>query len=313
MSWLMSNSSCEVGLLSLIGSGFQFGVNRFETEYLRKCAFWQRLQAGMYGACVSLEIGVGSLGSPLEWTPLLHPYPTPPQLRDLQYRGRKHWPDAKENISVALARTWSWVSWAHTHASEHNTYASTDIHTHTHNKKIKRRPDEYLTWVEKWADFIPLNIKTNFINDFWNIISSLMWNRTQAVEMKRKPPIASYKVVFRVLQTGNFSFWGPKSAWEDLDTITQVKSHISRKRDFLKGDFPCQTFYSAHIREEEKRPLIATIFTIEQTTWKSNEKKLPLVQFSLKEQFSRQSDIKGVVDSKHAHSLIIQSLVTTGG
>lgn len=35
----VSYSSYEVGLLSLIGCGFEFGVNRFEKEYLRKCAF----------------------------------------------------------------------------------------------------------------------------------------------------------------------------------------------------------------------------------------------------------------------------------
>lgn len=72
---VMSNvtSSYEVGLFSLIGCRFQFGVNRFEKEYLRKCAFWQRLQAGMYVAHVSLEIDIESLGSPLECTPLLLP------------------------------------------------------------------------------------------------------------------------------------------------------------------------------------------------------------------------------------------------
>lgn len=45
-------------------------------------------------------------------------------------------------------------------------------------------------------------------------------------------------------------FWGPKSAWEHLDTITQVKSHIKRKRTFLKRCFQLLGFFSAHIREK---------------------------------------------------------------
>lgn len=149
MSCLMSNNSCEVGLLSLIGSGFQFGVNRFEKEYLRKCAFWQRLQAGMYGAHVSLEIGVKSLGSPLECTPLPHPPPTPLQLHDLRYRGRERRPDAKENIHVTLPRTWAWVSWAHTNASKHSSHTFPDTRMHPYKQKRKRRPDDCLKWVGK--------------------------------------------------------------------------------------------------------------------------------------------------------------------
>lgn len=70
-------------------------------------------------------------------------------------------------------------------------------------------------------------------------------------------------------------FWGPKSAWEHLDTIKQVKSHIKRKRTFLKRCFQLSGFFSAHIREkgEKNGPVIATIFTTEQTTWKSSKGK----------------------------------------
>lgn len=126
MSCLMLTSPYEVGLPGLIGCGFQFGVNRFEKEYLRKCAFWQRLQAGMYVAHVSLEIDVESLGSPLECTPLLSPptatVPTP--LHDSQYQGRPHRPHAKENIHVTQLLAQSW----------RQTLALLLIHMHTNNK-----------------------------------------------------------------------------------------------------------------------------------------------------------------------------------
>lgn len=68
----------------------------------------------------------------------------------------------------------------------------------------------------------------------------------------------------------------PKSAWEHLDTHTShIKVILKEKEHFWKRCFSPVTlfilFYSAHIREEEKKKkhMIATIFTTEQTTWKS--------------------------------------------
>lgn len=151
----MSNSSCEVGLLSLIGSGFQFGVNRFEKEYLRKCAFWQRLQAGMYGAHVSLEIGVGSLGSPLECTPLLHPPPrTTPATRLTIPR---------EGVSARRKGKYSCNTTTHVSSNQLSTHACkraqhSHFHwcTHTHTNNKKEREDLMNVWNEwKKNRFLP--------------------------------------------------------------------------------------------------------------------------------------------------------------
>lgn len=84
------HGSYELSLFRLIGCRFEFGFNRFEKEYLRKCAFWQSLKAEMYGAHVSPEIGVRSLGSPLESVP-----PTPTSSPHLHLH-------ARQNIHVNL-------------------------------------------------------------------------------------------------------------------------------------------------------------------------------------------------------------------
>lgn len=154
MSCLMSTSPYEVGLLSLIGCGFQFGVNRFEKEYLRKCAFWQRLQAGMYVAHVSLEIDVESLGSPLECTPLIRPPPHP------HNTGRPHHPDAKENIHATLTHARSWTE----------TLALSLIHMHRNNKNKK---GGLVNGWNKWKNqqiqsFSHQNLL--YQSDFWNIL-----------------------------------------------------------------------------------------------------------------------------------------------
>lgn len=166
----VSYSSYEVGLLSLIGCRFEFGVNRFEKEYLRKCAFWQRLQAGMYGAHVSLESGVRSLGSPLESVPLPDHHPHP-QLHGSPYRGRPQQPDAKENIHVTLPcacdpsvglSTHRRVH-RHVHTDKHNTHTASDTSAHTRKHEKGSTPNECLKWREKGTGLVILNIKNNCI------------------------------------------------------------------------------------------------------------------------------------------------------
>lgn len=152
----VSYSSYEVGLLSLIGCGFEFGVNRFEKEYLRKCAFWQRLQAGMYGAHVSLESGVSSLGSPLESVPLPDHHPHP-QLHGSPYRGRPQQPDAKQNIHVILQCACDPSVGLSTHrrarrhvrTDKHNTLTATGTSAHAQTWKTLSTPDECLKWGKK--------------------------------------------------------------------------------------------------------------------------------------------------------------------
>lgn len=153
----VSYSSYEVGLLSLIGCRFEFGVNRFEKEYLRKCAFWQRLQAGMYGAHVSLESGVRSHGSPLESVPPSRSPPPTSQLHGFPYRGRPRQPDAKENIhatppcecdpSVGLSTHRRVCS--HVHTDKHNIHVATDTSAHTQTWKSPSTPNECLKWGKK--------------------------------------------------------------------------------------------------------------------------------------------------------------------
>lgn len=146
----VSFSSYEVGLLSLIGCGFEFGVNRFEKEYLRKCAFWQRLQAGMYGAHVSLGSGVRSLGSPLECAPPPDHHPHL-QVHGSPHRGRPQQPDAKQNIHVTLPCTCDpsvgLCTHRHEHTDKHNTRTATDTFAETW--KSLSTTDEGLKWGKK--------------------------------------------------------------------------------------------------------------------------------------------------------------------
>lgn len=143
----VSHSSYEVALLSLIGCGFEFGVNRFEKEYLRKCTFWQRLQARMYGVHVSLESGVRSLGSPLESVPLPDHHPHF-QLHGSPYRGRPQQPDAKQNIHVTLPCVCDPSVGLSTHWLT-NTHTATDTFAHTQTWKSLSTPSEYVWNKEK--------------------------------------------------------------------------------------------------------------------------------------------------------------------
>lgn len=169
-------SSYEVGLLSLIGCGFEFGVNGFEKEYLRKCAFWQRLQTGMYGAHVSQERDVRSLGSPLENVPLPNHHPHL-QLHGSPYRGRPQQPDAKQNIHVTLPCMCVWICvWSFslsTHRHTHCTHACTHRQTqHSHSLRyictytdVGSRTPLLNVWNEgkKGTSLVILNIKNNCI------------------------------------------------------------------------------------------------------------------------------------------------------
>lgn len=162
----VSHTSCEVGLFSLIGRAFEFGVNRFEKEYLRKCAFWQRLQAGMYGAHVSLESGVKSLGSPLESVPLPNHLPHPPATRLLIPRETMK-PDTSQNIHVTPACAYDpSVSLSthkpaseHVHIDKHGSHAELDPFVLTQTWKSWSTPMNVWNEGKKETGLVILNIK----------------------------------------------------------------------------------------------------------------------------------------------------------
>ena len=194
----VSFSSYEVGLLSLIGCGFEFGVNRFEKEYLRKCAFWQRLQAGMYGAHVSLESGVRSLGSPLESVPLPDHHPPPPATRLPIPRETTAARRKGEYSCYTTVCVWSFSRLKHTQACTQACTHRQTQHSHSHwyicAHTNMKKPRWMFEMRKKGTGLVILTSKITASSELLNYIASSIWNSTQNVETQRKSSVGFIRV-----------------------------------------------------------------------------------------------------------------------